>query len=103
MGDSRSQGFTQVSVPVGYERFMLRQLFEYAEKRDGPALLGYCASSEVANVVVRDMPPYIFALELKVTSEGDGKERVELGYDPVFAFEVERLTDGWRVVSFGAS
>jgi ubiquinone/menaquinone biosynthesis C-methylase UbiE len=28
MGDARSQGFVQVSVPEGYERFMLRQLFE---------------------------------------------------------------------------
>jgi ubiquinone/menaquinone biosynthesis C-methylase UbiE len=28
MDDSRSQGFVQVSVPEGYERFMLRQLFE---------------------------------------------------------------------------
>lgn len=28
METSRSQGFTQASVPEGYERFMLRQLFE---------------------------------------------------------------------------
>jgi hypothetical protein len=28
MGDARSQGFVQVSVPEGYERFMLRQLSE---------------------------------------------------------------------------
>jgi ubiquinone/menaquinone biosynthesis C-methylase UbiE len=28
MDDSGSQGFVQVSVPEGYERFMLRQLFE---------------------------------------------------------------------------
>src|SRR5271170_6488104 len=28
MDDSRSQSFVQVSVPEGYERFMLRQIFE---------------------------------------------------------------------------
>src|ERR1700684_3975599 len=28
VNDARSHGFTQVSVPYAYERFMLRQLFE---------------------------------------------------------------------------
>ena len=28
MDDARSQGYVQLSVPKGYERFMLRQLFE---------------------------------------------------------------------------
>ena len=28
MDTSRSQGFAQASIPEGYERFMLRQLFE---------------------------------------------------------------------------
>jgi len=78
----------------------IAKVIEYAEKRDYPAVLGYCASSEVASQIVRDLAPYTFAFELQVTSEGDGKERVELGYDPVYVFEVEKLTDGWRVVSF---
>jgi hypothetical protein len=56
----------------------------------------------VAGQLVRDMPPYTFAFDVRVTSEADGKERVELGYDPLYVFEVEKLPDGWRVVSFGS-
>lgn len=38
--NSRSQGFTEASVPEGYERFMLRQLFEpWARELVGHALL----------------------------------------------------------------
>jgi hypothetical protein len=73
---------------------------EYAQKRDSPALLGYCASSEVADSLVRDMPPDIFAIEIKVTPEGTGKERVELDNDSVYTFEVEKVGDRWLVVSF---
>ena len=40
MDSSRSQGFTQASIPEGYERFMLRQLFEpWARKLVGHAHL----------------------------------------------------------------
>lgn len=72
----------------------------YAEQRDFPAVLGYCASSQVARKLVRNVPPFVFAEELRVSRIGKGKEHVELGYEPTYGFDVEQSVDGWRVVAF---
>jgi len=75
---------------------------EYAEQRDYRAVLGYCASAQVARRMVRDFPPYVFADDLRVTRTGKGKERVELGYDPSYRFDVEKRAGRWLVVAFRA-
>jgi hypothetical protein len=73
---------------------------EYAEQRDYPAVLGYCASSQLARRLVREAPPHVFAEDVRVTRKGNGKERVELG-GGAYRFDVERRSGRWMVVAFG--
>jgi hypothetical protein len=75
---------------------------EYAERRDLPAVLAYCASSQVAHMLVSEYPPYLFAGDLRVTRTGAGKERVELGWGPTYRFDVENRAGVWLVVAFSA-
>ncbi len=37
----------------------IAKAIEYAQKRDFPAVLGYCAFSDVARALVRDIPPFV--------------------------------------------
>jgi hypothetical protein len=73
---------------------------EYARAHDLPALAGYCVSNEVANNLMREMPPEVFGIDLQVGNEGDGTELVELESDATYRFEVERVGDRWLVASF---
>jgi hypothetical protein len=75
---------------------------EYAEKRDYPAVLGYCVSEDIARAMVREMPPDVLADDLQVTRLSNGKERVELGDPTAYEFEVEKRADRWVVSSFSA-
>ncbi len=76
--------------------------FEYAEKRDYPAVLGYCASEDIARAMVREIPPGVLADDLRVTRFGNVKERVEIGDPREYEFVVEKRPDRWMVVSFSA-
>jgi hypothetical protein len=78
------------------------KVLEYAERRDYLAVLGYCASSGVARMLVREIPPFAFADDLRVTRTGIGKESVELGLGYAYRFEVEKRAGRWLVVSFRA-
>jgi hypothetical protein len=95
-GDSvrfRSRSYNRPDlVPVA-------KAIEYAEKRDYEAVLGYCASAAIARRLVRDMPP-VFAGDVQVTHTGIEKERVELGDEPVYGFDVEKRGGRWLVVTF---
>jgi hypothetical protein len=73
---------------------------EYAGQRDYPAVLGYC-DSQVARRLVRDVPTKFFAGELRVTRTGKGRERVEIGYDPTYRFDLEERAGRWLAVAFG--
>ena len=73
---------------------------EYAEKRDYEAVLGYCASAQLARRLVSDFPPYVFAEDLRVSRIGAGRERVEMGWGAAYRFEVERRNGRWVVVGF---
>ena len=75
---------------------------EYAEKRDYPAVLGYCTSEDIARALVREIPPGVVADDLRVTRTNNGRERVELGDPPAYEFEVEKRPDRWVIVSFSA-
>lgn len=75
---------------------------EYAEKRDYPAVLGYCTSEDVARALVRELPPDMFAEDLRVTRVSHTRERVEIGDPPAYEFEVEKRPDRWVVVKFSA-
>jgi hypothetical protein len=80
----------------------IAKAIEYAQQRDYPAVLGYCASSQIAHKLVRDLPPFVFAGQIRVRRTGSGKEHVELGWEPDYRFDVEELDGRWRVVSFSA-
>jgi hypothetical protein len=76
------------------------KVIEYAQKRDYSALLGYCASAEVAADLVRKIPPRLFAEEIRVTDVGSGRKRVELGEESPYWFEVQERQGGWVVAAF---
>lgn len=74
---------------------------EYGQAHDYPALVAYCASPEVARKILRDVPPHVYAGPgLKISRISREKEKVEIGDDDVFDFEVERRSDRWLVVAF---
>jgi len=74
---------------------------EYAQQRDFAAAQGYCASSDIADRLVREMPPHFFAGEIQVYATGKGSERVELGDGPVIWLQVEERQGSWVVADFG--
>jgi hypothetical protein len=76
------------------------KVLQYAEQRDYLAVRGYCASSELARRVVRELPPDLVAGDIRVIRTGIGKERVELG-DGAYRFDVERRDGRWLAVGFG--
>jgi len=79
----------------------IAKAIEYAEHRDYGALLGYCGSAQVADGMMRDLPPFVYAGDaIHVTPTGNGKERVELGYGPDYRFDVEKRNGRWLVVAF---
>jgi hypothetical protein len=78
----------------------IAKAMEYGQQRDYLAVRGYCASSEVARQIVRDLPPHVFAEDLRVTRTGKDKERVELGYSRTYSFKVEKISGRWQVVAF---
>jgi hypothetical protein len=74
---------------------------EYGQAHDYPALLAYCASPEVARKILRNVPPRVYAgPSLSITRVGGEKERVEIGDDDVFKFDVEKCGGRWLVVAF---
>jgi hypothetical protein len=72
---------------------------EYAQKRDYPAVLGYCVSSPVARRLVRDLPPHVFADMIRVRRTGNGRERVEIGFDHTLRFDVEKRAGRWQIAA----
>jgi hypothetical protein len=78
----------------------IAKAIEFAQQHDYAALLGYCASSEVARDMVRELGPHFYAEDVRVTPTGNRRERVELGDDGTFQFDVEQRGDRWVVVAF---
>lgn len=74
---------------------------QYAQAHDYPAVLAYCGSSDVAQHMVREIPPYVSGVQnLTIQRIGASKVEIEIGEDPPLHFEVERRGDRWLVVSF---
>lgn len=73
---------------------------EYAQQHDYPAVLAYCTSSDIARRLVRDIPPHIYADDLRLTQTGKGKEHVEFGSDRTYRFDMEMLAGRWLVAGF---
>jgi hypothetical protein len=79
----------------------IAKAIEYAQKRDYQAVLGYCASSDVARRIVRYVPLSLFSGDLRVIRTGPGKERIEMGDSPAYSFDVEERGGRWQLVAFG--
>ena len=74
----------------------IAKTIEYGEAHDYPAVRAYCDTPEVAEKIVRNVPPFVFAgAALKVTRITPLKERVEIGDDQVFQFDIEKHGAGW--------
>jgi hypothetical protein len=71
----------------------------YAQKHDYRAVLGYCASSQVARRLVRDIPPFAGAEDLQVVSTGNNRERVKFS-DDGYLFDLEKRAGVWMIVDF---
>jgi hypothetical protein len=79
----------------------IAKAIEYAQQRDFPAVLAYCASGGVARRLVRDIPPDAHADDLRVTRTANGMERIELvGLSTTYRFDVEKRAGRWLVVAF---
>ncbi len=73
---------------------------EYAQAHDYPAVRAWCGSDEVAQELIRVIPPFVFADELRVERINDSRESVEFGFETIYTFEVEKNRDRWVVISF---
>jgi len=78
----------------------LARAIEYAQSHDYPAVRAWCGSDEVAQDLIRDIPPFVFVDELRVERSKDSRESVEFGLETTYSFEVEKIGDRWVVVSF---
>lgn len=76
----------------------IAKAIEYAQARDYPAVLAYCGSPDVAQRMVRDTPPFVWAgTELQIKRTGPQRRHVET---PTAEFDVEKRGDRWLVVAF---
>ncbi|MGA3156588.1 MAG: hypothetical protein ABSE43_03355 [Steroidobacteraceae bacterium] len=73
---------------------------EYALRQDYPAVLGYCASGDIARRLVRNLTPDIFSDDLRIKRLGTHRERIELDDLHGYRFEVEQRNGRWLVVAF---
>ncbi len=78
----------------------IAKAIEYAEKRDYPAALAYCATPQIARHLVDEVPPYVFADDLRVKKLSSREERVSFGWDEGYEFVVAKHGDRWLIVSF---
>ncbi len=79
----------------------IARVIEHAQARDYPAVLAYCGSPTVAQLIVRDIPPYLSGVAgLEIKRASASRKRVEIGMDHIFQFDVEQRVDRWLVVGF---
>jgi hypothetical protein len=78
----------------------IAKAIEHAMRHDYPAVLGYCASGEIARRLVRDMARDFFAEDLRVTHPRPNVEHVEFGFEAPYSFDVEKRGGRWMVTAF---
>ena len=79
----------------------IAKAIEYGQAHDFPALLAYCASPRVARLVIRSMPPHVFASAgLTVKRISKLRERIEMEDSEVLQFDVEERGGRWLVAGF---
>jgi hypothetical protein len=77
----------------------IARAIEYAQQHDYRAVLSYCASSQVARHLVRDVPTSVWAEDLHVVATGKGRERVKFS-DDGYRFDLEKRAGVWMIVDF---
>jgi len=80
----------------------LAKAIEHAEQRDYPAVLGYCANSQVARKLVSEIPPGFVAIDIQMTHTAPGKEDVEFGFEHNYRFDLEDRDGRWLIVGFSS-
>ena len=97
-GDRPSFVGTTVNRP---DLLPIAKTIEYAEARDFPAVLADCASSEVAQHMVRSIPPHVSAVgDLNIKPVGPLRKLVELHGDRTARFTVEKRAGRWLITAF---
>ena len=79
----------------------IAKALEYARVREYEAVRGYCDSDVVAEKLVHEvLPAYFDGVDVKVSRTARHKERVELGDDTVYSFDVVEHSGRWAVVGY---
>ena len=81
--------------------FPIAKALEYAEQRDYPAVRAYCGSPAIARALVRTVPPFVFADDLKTRRIRRNVESVT--FDSGFRFVVAKTNGRWMVTKFSAN
>ncbi len=74
----------------------IAKAIEYAESRDYPAALAYCATPQIAQRLVDEAPPHVFAGDLRVKKISNAEERVS--FDEGYEFVVGKHGNRWLIV-----
>ena len=78
---------------------VLNNAIQHAQARDYVALRGYCASDAVARKLVREIPPFLFADELKTFRTGPTREKIVFEEATVY-FNLVKRRGEWLLESF---
>lgn len=78
----------------------IAKAIEYAANRDYPAALAYCATPQIARRLVDDVPPFVFAGDLRVKKLSSVEEQVFFDWDEGYEFVVAKHGDRWLIVGF---
>lgn len=74
----------------------IAKAIEHAESRDYPAALAYCATPQIAQRLVDEIPPHVFAGDLRVKRISNLEERVS--FDEGYEFVVAKRGNRWLIV-----
>jgi hypothetical protein len=74
----------------------IARAIEHAESRDYPAVLAYCATPRIAERLVDETPPLVFAGDLRVKKVSNTEEQVS--FDQGYEFVVARRGHRWLIV-----
>jgi hypothetical protein len=81
---------------------VLNKAIQHAQARDYVALRAYCTSDAVARKLIREIPPFLFADELKTVKASPTREKIVLE-DPTVYFNLIKRRGAWRLESFRIS
>ena len=78
---------------------VVNNAIQHAQARDYVALRGYCASDAAAARLIREIPPFLHADDLKVVKTHPGRETVVFE-DSAVHFDLVKRRGGWLLESF---